>query len=112
MTTISYNSHTIRTVEHRGKFMVSVSDLAKAMDMANGRITRDNLPKECTAIIKMSTKGGIQPVKMVDIRGAIKLLKKSKKPGSVMMIPWLLANVFVDEAATIPEEKWASLSTK
>lgn len=108
---LTYNSLPIRMVEANGDIYLSATDVAKAMGMYNGRITRLYLPEEQSPMFSISTPGGVQPVRMVSLKGIIRILNKSKKPESALLVEWLFNRfmVVVSETAPISEGTWASL---
>lgn len=97
-------------IEIDGDVFISATDIAKAMGMYNGRITRLYLPEEQSPMFNVATPGGMQPVRMVNLRGIVCILARSKKPESASLMEWLFNKFYIAETTNIPEEAWTSLS--
>jgi hypothetical protein len=105
-----YNALPIRMVEIDGDVFISAADVARAINMSNGRITRLYLPKNQSTIFNLPTPGGMQPVRMVNLRGIVCILARSKKPESASLMEWLFNKFYIAETTNIPEDAWTSLS--
>lgn len=108
---LKYGELVIRTVSgDDGNVYLSAADVAKAINMSNGRITRLYLPKNQSTIFNLPTPGGVQPVRMVNVRGIMRILGRSKKSESVPFLEWILDRFYVTETTHIPEEAWMPMS--
>lgn len=87
---INYRGNEIRTVVDKGTLFVSISDIARALDMHKGRLTRIKFPSR---VFTLKTGGGMQPVAMIDHSSAITLLFRSKKPGAEDLRKWFMEDV-------------------
>jgi len=107
---LRYGKQIIRTVSDEGNVYLSAADVARAINMSNGRITRLYLPKNQSTIFNLPTPGGVQPVRMVNLRGIVCILARSKKPESASLMEWLFNKFYIAETTNIPEDAWTSLS--
>ena len=88
MEVLNYKGSRIRTIFKGDKIYMSAGDMAKAIDMSNGRITRLYLAEGEMTTIELPTPGGIQPVRMIETMGIVKVLGRSKKPESSQFLQW------------------------
>lgn len=83
----NYEGKNVRTVEEGGRLYISLSDIAKSIGMASGRITRTPCPSRSFYI--QVGKGGRHPVKMVDKDSAFSILYRSRMPEAREFLKWL-----------------------
>lgn len=106
---IKYRDTTIRTVYTGHMLYFSVTDIAKAMGMANGRITRAYFG-EHERFFSFLTPGGKHKIKTVSFNKLLDILKRSRKPDSSEVLKvvsrHVQENYFINETSEIPGGIW------
>jgi prophage antirepressor-like protein len=85
---LNYGGRPVRILQEEDEVYICQSDLAKALGIADGRLTKVPYPGKM-AMLETWTTGGIQPHKMIRIDNVVTCLNKIKTTESSSMKKWL-----------------------
>lgn len=93
--TVEYLGNPLRVVGCGADTKISVSDIAKSIGLASGRVTRFNYQSDD---LKVPTKGGNQSIKVMKITDAISMLFRSRRRGAEDMANWAINTLLMEQA--------------